>query len=109
MLVTMKTVTKTDIGLAKAVLEMNASSLADRLGVGVATIRRIESPPVAKAGGAKPREVSPQTLSNIRESLDTLLAAHGWEIIEEGGIRRLPKSGISPMPEGGKATEDGEE
>ena len=77
----MKVINRTQIALAKAVLDVSSSEkLAEQIGVGAATIRRIESP-------NPDRRIKIETIIRVRLLIDEALAAIGWELMDNGGIQ----------------------
>ena len=77
----MKVINRTQIALAKAVLDVSSSEkLAEQIGVGAATIRRIESP-------NPDRRIKIETVIRVRLLIDEALAAIGWELMDNGGIQ----------------------
>lgn len=80
----MKVINRTQIALAKAVLNIPSSEkLAELMGVGAVTLRRIESP-------NPDRNVRIETLIKVRLLIDELLTQAGWELLENGGIQPKP-------------------
>lgn len=73
----------TDIRLAKAALGLKDAQLAKGVGIGLTTLKRIEA-----IDGSN--SVKIDTLNKVREKLDSLLLANGWEL-RGGGILPINK------------------